>query len=198
MLFPKRFWEGLVDGSVTVAFRYWKRPSVKAGGTLHAPVGVLAIDAVDRVALRDVTVADARAAGYETRAALVADLERYRRPDTLLHRIAFRYAGEDPRRALREDDRLDAAEIAALRARLARMDRASHHGPWTLQVLALIGDNPGVLAADLAVQRGRERLPFKADVRKLKALGLTESLRVGYRLSPRGRAFLQAAARSKR
>jgi transposase len=36
----------------------------------------------------------------------------------------------------------------------------------------------------------RERHPFKADVRKLKELGLTESLEVGYRLSPRGRALL--------
>ena len=30
---------------------------------------------------------------------------------------------------------------------------------------------------------------FKRDVRKLKELGLTESLPVGYRLSPRGRAY---------
>ena len=30
-------------------------------------------------------------------------------------------------------------------------------------------------------------------MRKLKALGLTESLEVGYRLSPRGRAFLRRA-----
>jgi hypothetical protein len=43
----------------------------------------------------------------------------------------------------------------------------------------------------LAERFGRERLPFKADVRKLKALGLTESLEVGYRLSPRGRAYLE-------
>ena len=35
----------------------------------------------------------------------------------------------------------------------------------------------------------REIAPFKADVRKLKELGLTESLRIGYRLSPRGRAY---------
>jgi hypothetical protein len=35
-----------------------------------------------------------------------------------------------------------------------------------------------------------ERLPFKANVRKLKALGLTESLDIGYRLSPRGEALL--------
>ena len=36
----------------------------------------------------------------------------------------------------------------------------------------------------------RERLPFKADVRKLKNLGLTISLGVGYELSPRGQAYL--------
>jgi hypothetical protein len=47
-----------------------------------------------------------------------------------------------------------------------------------------------VRAEDLAASIGREKLPFKRDVRKLKELGLTESLLVGYRLSPRGRALL--------
>lgn len=50
-------------------------------------------------------------------------------------------------------------------------------------------------AANLAALLGRETLPFKADVRRLKALGLTESLDVGYRLSPRGRAFLDLPAK---
>ena len=36
-------------------------------------------------------------------------------------------------------------------------------------------------------------LPFKRNVRKLKELGLTESLEVGYRLSPRGEAYRQGA-----
>ena len=36
---------------------------------------------------------------------------------------------------------------------------------------------------------------FKPLVRKLKALGLTESLEVGYRLSPRGAAVLAALDR---
>jgi hypothetical protein len=191
VLFPKRVWEGLKDGSVTIAFRYSKRPTVKAGGTQMTPVGVLGIDAVDRIALRAITPAEARAAGYETRAGLVADLARYRRPGTALYRIAFHYAGEDPRLALREDDRVDAGELQQIRERLARLDRSSRHGPWTRAVLELIRDNPGTLAADLAKRRGRERLDFKADVRKLKTLGLTESLRVGYRLSPRGRAVLR-------
>lgn len=192
MLFPKRVWAGLADGSVTVAFRHWKRPTVKAGGTLQSPVGVLAIDSVDRVALRAITVAEARAAGYESRARLLADLAKHRAPGTALYRITLHHAGEDPRRALRENDHLGPAELEQVRSRLARLDRASTHGPWTKDMLELIGANPATLAADLAARRGREKLPFKADVRKLKALGLTESLRVGYRLSARGRAVLRA------
>jgi hypothetical protein len=39
---------------------------------------------------------------------------------------------------------------------------------------------------------GRETKPFKLDVRKLKNLGLTISLKIGYELSPRGRAFLDS------
>jgi hypothetical protein len=35
---------------------------------------------------------------------------------------------------------------------------------------------------------------FKTDVRKLKGLGLTESLEVGYRLPPRGQAWLERTA----
>jgi hypothetical protein len=38
-------------------------------------------------------------------------------------------------------------------------------------------------------------LPYKLDVRKLKALGLTISLPIGYRLSARGEAYLHATAR---
>ena len=60
---------------------------------------------------------------------------------------------------------------------------------------SLIEARPATLAADLATSVGRERAPFKNDVRKLKELGLTESLDVGYRLSPRGRAFLARLAR---
>jgi hypothetical protein len=59
-------------------------------------------------------------------------------------------------------------------------------------VLRLIADNPGVVSTDLAPQVGMERPPFKLNVRKLKASGLTESLEIGYQVSPRGRAVLRA------
>jgi hypothetical protein len=173
-------------GTVTVALRRWKRPTVRAGGTLHTAVGLLAIDAVDAIGPDEVTDADAVRAGFTDRAAALAAL----RGDGTLYRIAFRLAGPDPRIALRERETLEPEERSALAARLARLDAASRHGPWTAQTLALIAAQPGRRAADLAGTLGRERAPFKADVRKLKALGLTESLEVGYRLSPRGRAFL--------
>jgi hypothetical protein len=58
-------------------------------------------------------------------------------------------------------------------------------------VLEVIASRPATRAADLAAGFGRETQPFKTDVRKLKNLGLTESLEVGYRLSPRGAAYLE-------
>jgi predicted transcriptional regulator len=46
------------------------------------------------------------------------------------------------------------------------------------------------VSTELAKALGAERFAFKQDVRKLKELGLTESLEVGYRLSPRGEAVV--------
>jgi hypothetical protein len=189
-LFKQRFLSGLADGSVTVAYRNWRRPTVKMGGTLQTPAGQLGIDSVDVVELSSITAPEAARAGYKSKDELLAELSATRQPDRRLYRIAFHRIGPDPRRALRGRSRLTADEAADISKRLARLDRASTHGPWTTATLELIAERPTVRAADLAASVGREKLPFKADVRKLKALGLTESLDVGYRLSPRGRAWL--------
>jgi hypothetical protein len=185
MLFPQDVLRRIGEGEVTLAFRRWRRPSVKAGGTLRTRVGVLAIDSVEIVDEEQVTDADARRAGAVDREALLAGL----RPEGALHRIEFRLAGPDPRIALRKRSRISRAERTEIDARLARLDAVSRHGPWTAAVLELIAERPATRAPDLAASLGRETAPFKADVRKLKELGLTESLEVGYRLSPRGRAY---------
>ena len=78
-----------------------------------------------------------------------------------------------------------------------RWDRASRSGPWVRNYLAVLERCPGVRAADLADEVGVDTARFKANVRKLKALGLTESLEVGYRLSPRGNALLRALKSSR-
>src|SRR5829696_7570169 len=175
MLFRAATLPALADGSITVAFRRQRRPTVRAGGTLTTAVGVLAIDDVRTVTDDDVTDDDARRAGHDSRAALLADLGPPQ-DDRTLYRVQFHLAGPDPRIARRQQDDLNADDVVELARRLARLDRASRHGPWTLAVLELIAAKPGVRAGDLADELGRERLPFKADVRKLKALGLTESL----------------------
>ena len=64
-------------------------------------------------------------------------------------------------------------------------------GSWTRQTMRLIADRPHVRAPDLAASVGRDTAPFKNDVRKLKALGLTISHSPGYELSPRGHALLR-------
>jgi hypothetical protein len=187
VLFRQQFWPGLADGSVTLAFRRWKRPTVKTGGRLMTPAGVLAIDDVAVIDESAITDRDARRSGFPDRAGLVAELAGR---EGVLYRVTFHRVGEDPRIALRAQSALTDADADELARRLGRLDAASAHGRWTEAVLRLIAARPGVRAGDLAESLGRERLAFKADVRKLKALGLTESLEVGYRLSPRGEAWL--------
>ena len=185
--------ERIAAGEVDVAFRWWTKPTVKAGGTLQTVVGQLAIRSVVRTTLAKVTVDDAKRAGFESKAALLKAFPR--KPGSRLYRVEFALAGPDPRIALRERADLKDEEIEQISKRLARYDA---HRAWTRETLELIAAKPEVRAGDLAEHVGQERLPFKANVRKLKALGLTESLEVGYRLSPRGRAYLERAPRNGR
>lgn len=186
MLFRRVTLDAIATGDITLAFRRWDRARLLPGSRLRTAVGVLEVGSIDVVADQDVTDADARAAGFADASALLSAFPG----DRPLFRVSLCVAGPDPRLELRSRDALTEEERADLATRLDRMDRASRTGPWTATVLGSIADNPGVRATDLAARLGRETLPFKRDVRKLKELGLTESLEVGYRLSPRGQAWL--------
>ena len=192
MLFRQPFLDGIAAGRITLAFRKWRRPSVRAGGTLHTPAGLLAIEEVAAAADSALTPSAARRAGYASLGELRADLDAQRAGT--LYRIRFRRAGDDPRIALREQGDLSSAECHALRRKLARLDSASSAGPWTAAVLRCIAAHPATRAADLnaKLRLGLDLAAFKLNVRKLKNLGLTESLGTGYRISPRGRAMLES------
>ena len=191
MRFTKPFWAGIADGSITVAFRGWKTPTVVAGRPYRTGGGRIEVLSVDKVARRSVTAADARAAGYES---VREALDQVRTDEgRSLYRVTFRALAEpDPRELLANDDQLSAGDLDTLVKKLARLDGAGASGPWTAQTLELIAAFPGRRAPDLAEMVGRETKPFKLDVRKLKNLGLTISLKIGYELSPRGRAFLDS------
>jgi hypothetical protein len=193
MLLPPKIAQGIADGSISLAFRRWRKQDVKPGATFRTSAGVVRVDAVTVVDPVAITDADAALAGHRdgdaVRRALAGE------PTWATYRVELSWAGEDPRVALREDADLRPEDVAAIDIRLERLDRASTHGPWTMQTLDLIRRRPQTRAPDLAAEVSRERDPFKIDVRKLKNLGLTISHPVGYELSPRGRAYLERTAR---
>jgi hypothetical protein len=187
MLFRSDILEGIAEGRVTLAFRRWRRAPPADGSSLRSPIGVLSLDRVTVVDEADITPEDVRRTGMS-----VEDLRASIAGEGKLLRIELRLAGDDPRIALRE--RLpDHDELEALVAKLARIDAASAT-PWTTRYLQLIAGRPGIVSRVLAPQVDADVPPFKRRVRQLKELGLTESLEVGYRLSPRGRAVLERLA----
>ena len=189
MLIKQQVLDGIAEGCISLAFRRWKRPTVKAGGSLRTVIGVLAIEAIDVVDEAGITNRDAKRAGYSSREELLAELAA--RKEGSLYRIALHYSGDDPRHELRERDELSNDEIDDVKTRLARMDARSTIGPWTKMTLELIATNPGKRAAELAGSAEMETKRFKGNVRKLKELGLTVSLKVGYRLSARGEVVFE-------
>lgn len=187
MLIPSATLVAIRDGRVDLAFRRWKSARVRAGTRFRTGIGLVEVVDIAKVDPVDIGDADARRAGYPDRAALIVQLDRVGEGE--VYRIGLRYAGADPRIALRSAVP-DAAEVAGVVRRLEKMDLRRKGAPWTRDILATIAERPAVRAAELAGVLGRDVPSFKADVRKLKELGLTESLEIGYRLSPRGEAVL--------
>jgi hypothetical protein len=194
LLFKKPFWEGLQSGAITLTFRRWQKPHVKPHGRYRChPIGVLEVDAVELVTVASITTDDATRAGFATRAELVAYLAELGPVDanTPVYRVELHHGGDGDRVGLALEATLTPADIDQLRAKLARLDRTR---AWTTTTLKIIEERPRIAASKLAADLGRETLPFKIDVRKLKRLGLTQSFEIGYEISPRGRAYLDATA----
>jgi hypothetical protein len=189
MLFRQHSLEGIRNGTITIAFRRWQRPSVRSGGTLLTSIGQLHIASVSPVTLKEISEKDASRAGHESLKELLTELRR--RTEGRIYRIELGPLRPDPRIALRREAKLTRDAQQELREKLQRLDAHSPNGPWTLRILDVIRLHPGVRAGDLCNLVGQAMDRFKPNVRKLKNLGLTESLETGYRLSPRGIAFLK-------
>jgi hypothetical protein len=189
MLFTATTLRGLTEGRVRCTYRRWSVVRPKIGSRFTTSAGVVEVTSIERADEDALTENDARDAGFDSVAALLK--WTCSKGDGDLYRIGITLAGPDPRLELRGSDQLGAAEIAALRAKLGRMDRAAE-APWTHQVLRQIQRHPGVVSTELAAEAGQDRPYYKIRVRRLKALGLTESLQYGYRLSARGAAYLAA------
>jgi len=193
MLLKNKTIEGIQSGKITLIFRRWKKAGVKKGGTQMTQLGVVGIVDVKIVTEDEITDRDAKKAGFNSRDELLSDF--YDR-DEDIYKIKVHWVGEDPRKALRTNDKLSKKELDDIIGKLQKLDENSQRGKWTQLYLQMIHDQPNTHAQILAEQIGLTIPTFKPWVRKLKALGLTESLRPGYRLSPRGKKVL-AALRQK-
>jgi|SRR5215204_3494475 len=189
MLIKDDIIEKIKTGEITVLFRRWSRPGAKAGGSQMTQGGVIGVDTVEVVTEDEITDLDARESGYGTKENLLDKLN-YR--DDPIYRIRVYFAGEDPRIKLRENDDLRDNELNEIITKLKKLDDGSKRGPWTQEYLQVIQDMPNTHSGMLANYLGLSIPEFKPWVRKLKALGLTESLTPGYKLSPRGEKVLEA------
>lgn len=187
MLFRAAELEAIRGGAIDLAFRRWERARVKVGSRLRTPIGIIAVTSVEPVAPSRLVAEDARRSGAPSLAALKSALRE--RTGGQVFRVGVAYAGPDPRDRLRETVPTP-EEMTDIVAALDRLDAASSVGPWTRATLRLIGSNPEVRAPELAAALQRPTPEFKRDVRKLKERGMTESLAIGYRLSPRGESVL--------
>ena len=189
MQFTQNAHPAIADGSITLTFRLWKTPHAKVGGRYRVGAVEVEVDDIEMVPFHSITKGDLARTGAPDLESLRA-LAAHAGPiddDTVLYRIEFHVAG--PRRH-RVTDVTDDAATDAVIVKLDAMDARSKRGAWTREVLRLIGDHEGLVSTELAARVGRPRLDFKVDVRKLKALGLTDSLEVGYRLTGLGRAVV--------
>ena len=178
-------------GQLTVTWRLWKYAHVKVDKIYKTGYGgALYIDEVRTVRVADVTDSDAHEAGFADGRTLVEFAHSHTgaevSPDTPLYCVRFHYLDDEPKKpALSLDD---------VTKRLERLDKASTHGPWTVDTLRAIESSPAVAARFLATDLDRPRDDFKIDVRKLKGLGLTISLGTGYMLSELGQTWLDQHA----
>jgi hypothetical protein len=194
MLFTAATLRGLAEGRVTSTYRRWEVVRPKIGSRFTTAAGVVEVTSIAPADEHELTEQDAADAGFDSVADLVKWCSAKGRGE--LYRIGIVLAGPDARVALRGADRLDQADVSALNAKLDRMDRAAEE-PWTRSTLRQIERLPGVVSTELAAEAGQERRAYKIRVRRLKALGLTESLERGYRLSPRGDAYLASLEASR-
>jgi len=100
--FSKELRDDVIAGDITVSFRLWRRPKVKAGG--QYPVGPVRIevDSVELIPFSAITAADVRRSGepdretLRTRAAHAGPID----DGTLLYRIEFHVVSPERRTAV--------------------------------------------------------------------------------------------------
>src|SRR6478609_9099929 len=98
MLLPPKVAHGVADGSVTLAFRRWRKQDVNVGSAFRTVSGVVRVDEVGVVDPDAITDDEAVAAGWPDAARLRRQLDKVTEGET--YRVVLSWAGPDPRIAL--------------------------------------------------------------------------------------------------
>ena len=193
MLFKHSFHQAIASGAITVTYRAWQRPRVNVGNRYRLNAdGVVAVDEVRETPVAEITDAAACACGFASRDALLKQLPtRAGDPAATVFEVRFHYLPDPPTPVADVSADVSEDALSGLLGRLCNMDSRSRAGPWTGAALALIDANPRVAASRLAPRLAMETVPFKSNVRKLKALGLTFSHDTGYTLTSLGTRVLR-------
>lgn len=193
MLFKQKHLDGIKAGTISLAFRKWKKLAVSAGSLVKTSVGVIKIISVKEISLHQITDSEANKAGFSTAHSLIQLLENQK--EGMIYKIEVAFDSEEPQSELEENVMLDDDEFESIKAALDHLDKFSKVGKWTTKTLQAIHENPKMKAADLAVKAKKEKEWLKLNIRKLKALGLTISHEPGYTLSSKGREYLRAISK---
>ena len=157
---------------------------VKPGATQLTQAGLLKITDIQEVDANKLTSKELRDSDQT-----ITGIHKLASGDGFLFEIRVQFAGADPRISLRNKALENIDDYHNLKIKLDKYDK-SKNGPWT-HILDEINQHPGKKAQTLANNLSLEKLWLKTQIRKLKALGLTISLDVGYKLSPRGFSYLE-------
>ncbi len=166
MLLPLKVAHGVADGSVTLAFRRWAKPDVKvrARSSARRPGSCGSTRWSSSTPMRSPTrTRSPRAAGRDP-AAPPARQDRGRSAD-----VPRRAGVRRPRpadRAARERRPQRRGGCGDRPAARAAGPAPAAMGRWTMATLELIGRRPHTRAPTWPAEMGRERDPFKIDVRK--------------------------------
>jgi hypothetical protein len=194
MLFKQKHLEGIKAGKISLAFRKWKKLSVKKGDLIKTEVGIIKIGNVTKINPKEIIEIEAVKAGFASAQALISLLEGQK--DGGIYRIEVSCEQEDELVVDAEMEAeiaaIDPAELAEISLEIQDLDQASKVGRWTVKTLQAIQQNPNLKSADLAVILKKEKEWLKLNVRKLRALGLTESHEPGYSITALGIAFLRS------
>ena len=189
MLFKQKHLEGIKAGTVSLAFRRWKRTDLKKGSLIKT--SLITVEITDIATIREAHIndIDAKKAGFISLDSLLKSL--HSEEDLKIYKMHVRHYKELAKPKPVEKSSLSNTDIKNLKARLTQFDNYSRNGAWTKDLLTTLHDNPSSTSTELSLKTGKTKEWLQLNIRKLKNLGLTVNNDPGYALTKIGNLLME-------